>query len=181
MFTQDKVQDAFHFAALEHGDQKYVCKPYSYLVHISLVAFEIANAIVNAVEKNIHLDNDLAILCAILHDVIEDTNADELSIRDKFGESIANGVLALTKNNTIEDKELRMKDSLERIKHQPKEIWMVKMADRITNLQPPPSSWSNDKAVKYGEDALLIYNELKEADEFLANRLYEKIHAYDNY
>lgn len=31
-----------------------------------------------------------------------------------------------------------MKDSLKRIKKQPKEISMVKMADRITNLQIPP-------------------------------------------
>jgi guanosine-3',5'-bis(diphosphate) 3'-pyrophosphohydrolase len=65
-------------------------------------------------------------------------------IRNKFGENVLNGILALTKNEKI-DKEDRMKDSLKRIKEQGKETACVKMADRITNLQRPPEYWNKEK------------------------------------
>jgi len=32
----------------------------------------------------------------------------------------------------------RTKTEINRIEHQPKEVWAVKLADRITNLQKPP-------------------------------------------
>lgn len=180
MFSQDKVQEALHFAALWHGDQKYPGKSYTYLVHITLVAFEMANAITNASINDIDMDEDLAMQCAILHDVIEDSaDVSYLSVREKFGQKVADGVMALTKNLSLEDKNMKMIDSLKRIKMQPKEIWMVKMADRITNLQTPPSHWALDKRKSYKEEAMLIYNELKEADEFLEKRLLEKIKAYE--
>lgn len=59
----------------------------------------------------------------------------------------------MTKDQTVgadqtdkwERKKLQMQDSLRRIKSQPREVWMVKMADRITNLQPPPGHWSEEK------------------------------------
>lgn len=35
----------------------------------------------------------------------------------------------------------QMEDSLRHIRLRPKEIWAIKLADRITNLQPPPSHW----------------------------------------
>ena len=85
-----------------------------------------------------NFDGDLAIQTAILHDTIEDTNPAYEDFQSEFGRNIAYSVLALTKD-TILEKEAQIHDSLERIKLQPKEIWMVKLADRITNLQPPPS------------------------------------------
>lgn len=65
--------------------------------------------------------------------------------------------------------------SLERIKKQPKEIWIVKIADRTTNLQPPPSDWTQDKINRYREEALEIYEALKEGSLCLSSRLKEKI------
>ena len=64
---------------------------------------------------------------------------------------------------------------------QPKEIWMVKLADRITNLQPPPGHWDNDKKKKYLEQAGLIHDELKGASEYLSTRVKEKIQKYQTY
>lgn len=178
MFSQDKFQQALHFAALAHGDQKYSGKPYSYIVHVSLVAMEMTAAIANAIASNIQIDADFAVQCAILHDVLEDTEVQYPQLREVFGQHIADGVLALTKDKTL-DKPKQMIDGLARIKEQPKEVWMVKLADRITNLQPPPGHWSSDKLVDYKREAILIYDELKDADEFLARRLYEKIETYN--
>jgi (p)ppGpp synthase/HD superfamily hydrolase len=74
-----------------------------------------------------------------------------------------------------------MKDSLKRIKEKGKEIACVKMADRITNLQRPPEYWNKEKIKKYRDEALLIYDELKEFSPFLGNRLKEKITEYEKY
>jgi (p)ppGpp synthase/HD superfamily hydrolase len=71
-----------------------------------------------------------------------------------------------------------MRDSLARIAQQPREIAIVKLADRITNLQPPPEPWTCDKRVAYREQAREILAALGAACVPLARRLAEKIEAY---
>jgi len=80
----------------------------------------------------------LAIQAALLHDTIEDTDTTFSEVEENFGTAVANAVLALTKNESL-PKEEQMMDSLKRIKKLPYDVWAVKMADRITNLQKPPS------------------------------------------
>ena len=172
---QDNYIKAMHFAALAHGDQRYPEKPYSYLVHLSIVTTE---AISVAVEQKIDLDMNLIVQCAILHDTIEDTDVVYSDVFNTFGKDVADGVLALTKNEKL-DQSVQMADSISRIKKQPKEIWIIKMADRIANLQVPLRKWDDNKIKKYRNEAILIYQELKEANEFLANRLSEKIKQYE--
>ena len=60
-------------------------------------------------------------------------------------EQIAAGAMALTKNETLPAKREMMPDSLSRIKRQQKQIWVVKVADRIYNLQAPPYYWNKEK------------------------------------
>jgi hypothetical protein len=74
-----------------------------------------------------------------------------------------------------------MADSLARVKEQPREIGMVKLADRIVNLQPPPSYWSADKRSRYREEAFQIHEALKDSCLFLADRLLKKISEYQGY
>jgi guanosine-3',5'-bis(diphosphate) 3'-pyrophosphohydrolase len=74
-----------------------------------------------------------------------------------------------------------MKDCLIRIKKQPKEVWAVKLADRITNLQSPPQDWSSEKRAEYLQEARLIYDELKEGNEYLAKRLEKLMDEYRRY
>lgn len=94
-----------------------------------------------------------------------------------FGEPVAAGVLALSKDAGL-PKDRQLKDSLERIKQQPREVWMVKLADRIVNLQPAPVDWTTEKKAHYREEAKLILTELKAAELFLAERLQNKINSY---
>jgi (p)ppGpp synthase/HD superfamily hydrolase len=54
------------------------------------------------------------------------------------------------------------------------------LADRITNLQPAPLHWDQEKRKKYKEEAGLILKELKIGNSFLANRLAEKINQYES-
>ncbi len=101
-------------------------------------------------------------------------------LKSQFGQPVADGVLALTKDKNIE-KKTQMSDSIRRIKLQPNEIWMVKMADRITNLQPPPFYWTIEKRKKYLDQAKLILDELKSGSDFLSDRLTAKILEYQSY
>ena len=75
----------------------------------------------------------------------------------------------------------QINDSIERIRKQPKEIWMVKLSDRITNLQHPPKNWDKEKITKYGDEAILILENLGKANQYLAGRLKIKIAEYRQY
>ena len=89
-------------------------------------------------------------------------------------------VSALTKNILLPP-EIRMADSLKRIKSQPHEVWAVKLADRITNLQKPPSHWDTQKMIKYHTEAQTIHTALGSGNTYLASRLKAKIKEYENY
>jgi len=93
--------------------------------------------------------------------------------------------MALTIDETIgaglgkfERRWMQLEDYLGRIKMQPREIWMVKMADRITNLQPPPDHWDSPMIERYRAGAELIYRELGFASAYLKERLKMKIDRY---
>ena len=178
MFSQENYIEVLNFAAFAHGEQK-TPKGLPYLAHITCVAMEV----INACEKS-QLEQsktDLAISCALLHDVIEDANITYDELYTKFGEKIANGVEALTKDKTLASKQEQMKDSIERLLTQPYEVQMVKLADRITNLGIPPKHWDNDKIKKYQKEAGFILSCLGNSNIYLSKRLEEKIESYNNY
>jgi len=58
-------------------------------------------------------------------------------------------------------------------------VWMVKMADRIANLQPPPAHWTRDKIAAYRDEAAQIHAALRQASPLLAQRLLDKITTYE--
>lgn len=176
MWSIDELQKTWQLASRLHNGQKYGGQ-IEYLNHIGSVTFEILTAVNN--EKG--MNADLAIKCAILHDSIEDTEQSFEDVKELFGEDVANGVMALTKNEGLDKKEKMMSDSLSRIKKQPKEVWAVKMADRISNLCAPPHYWSTEKRIKYQEEAKLIHRELKDGNKYLAERLEDKIKNYTQY
>ncbi len=177
LWTPDIYIKAWNFASQAHGAQ---CVPGSgapYINHIGLVAMEILTAL----SRNHTNCPDLAIQCALLHDTIEDTPCTYEDIKEEFGPDVAAGVLALSKNTQLPSKAEQMSDSLLRIRQQPAEVWMVKMADRITNLQPPPAHWNQHKISAYQEEARQILHQLGAANDYLAQRLSEKIAAYDQF
>ena len=175
-WSQEAYIKALKFAAAKHLGQLYPGTDWPYIVHLNMVAMEIAAALMHYPELN----GNLAVQVALLHDILEDTDTRYDELESRFGSEVADGVLALTKNPDIE-KQDRMADSLQRIKKQPKEIWVVKLADRITNLQPPPEQWNKEKRKVYLREARFIYDELKEANDYLAVRLKEKIREYHAY
>jgi (p)ppGpp synthase/HD superfamily hydrolase len=181
-WSRDEYIKAWKFASKYHTGQKYGGNEpeeyIDYLNHIGMVAMEVIWALQHSQVK---YDANLAIQCAILHDTIEDTEATYNDVRQLFGEKVAEGVMALSKNENLDTKTEMMEDSLARIKKQGKEVWMVKLADRVSNLNAPPFYWDNNKKIKYKKEAQMIYDALHTANMELAQRLQEKIKNYSGF
>lgn len=178
MNAQELYQRAILFAAAKHTARQQ-CIPGTnlpYVVHLSNVAMEI----LIAAHHSPHFDLNFALQVALLHDTLEDTDTTFEELIQQFGAEIAKGVQALTKNDSL-PKADRMADSLARIKQLRTEVWAVKLADRITNLQAPPSHWNNHKIADYQQEATLILNTLHGANAYLENRLAAKIEEYGQY
>ncbi len=175
-WSQDNYIKAYRFAATAHSGQILPNSNLPYLVHVSLVGMEVMTALTTDLTR----DGNLALQCALLHDVVEDTSVTIDQLRSEFGDAVASGVSALTKDSSL-PKERQIPDSLYRIQQQPPEIWMVKLADRITNLQPPPSHWTQQKIAHYREESIVIYQLLKNSSPLLAHRLLGKIDQYQQW
>ena len=176
MFSPERYVDAMRFAAERHQGQKMQGNELPYLVHVVSVATEVIAALASTKLA----DPDLAIACALLHDVVEDTATTLDEVAARFGPGVAAGVDALTKNAAL-PKEEQMADSLRRIRGQPPEIAVVKLADRITNLAVPPAFWTTEKCRAYRDEAIVIADALGSASAALEARIRTRIEAYKAY
>ncbi|MEM8862065.1 MAG: HD domain-containing protein [Chloroflexota bacterium] len=175
MLNPELISTAWWFAAEAHGNQMVPGSELPYMTHIGNVMLEVMAAVENSTIEQ----PDLAVQCAILHDVVEDTQVAVDNVEALFGPQVTAGVLALTKDTSLPTKQAQMVDSLNRIQKQPYAVWCVKIADRISNLRKPPHHWSLEKAKAYQTEAQMIYDALHEANDFLAERLANKIEDYD--
>jgi (p)ppGpp synthase/HD superfamily hydrolase len=171
-FKAETYLRALEFAARAHADQK-TPMGLPYIVHVSCVCMELFRAF----RAEPDLDEDLAVTCALLHDVLEDTKVPPGELRQEFGPQVLAGIQALTRNPDL-PKDARMEDSLKRILQQPREIAMVKLADRISNLGPPPAIWTAYKIREYRKEAQQILDALRGASVSLAQRLEERLATY---
>jgi (p)ppGpp synthase/HD superfamily hydrolase len=176
LWSPDAYLLASRFAATAHHGQLVPGTPLPYLLHVARVAAEVMAAL--AAEPG--YDGDLAVQCALLHDVVEDTPFGPADVERAFGPRVAAGVLALSKDEALPAAE-QMADSLARIRQQPAEVWMVKLADRIVNLGEPPSAWALEKRERYRAEAQQIYDALAAASPTLAERLRARIAGYERY
>jgi (p)ppGpp synthase/HD superfamily hydrolase len=172
-WSPELYRRALLFAAEAHLGQNVPGSERPYVTHPAEVAAEVCAVLVSEAFAN----PDLAVLCALLHDTVEDTPTTIDTIAAIFGEAVARGVHALSKDPTL-PKEERMPDSLRRIRAEPREVWIVKLADRIVNLADPPPAWSPEKIRAYRDEAVTIADALGEASPALDARLRAKIQAY---
>jgi (p)ppGpp synthase/HD superfamily hydrolase len=175
-WSRDGYVRALRLAAHWHREQRVPGTELPYLVHVVTVCAEVQRALVDEPTER----PDLAVQAALLHDILEDTELTAPDLVAEVGAEVATAVLALSKDPAL-PKELRMADSLARIAAQPREVALVKLADRITNLAPPPLGWSRAKCAEYSAEAEVILAQLGAASPLLAARLRERIAAYATY
>ena len=174
MFSQEKYLKALNFAAKAHGEQK-TPNGVPYLTHLTAVAMEVMHA---CEEGDVELEKaDFVVTVALLHDVLEDTEVTYDELYKEFSADVAEAVDALTKDKTLPKKE-QMADSINRLLTQGYDVQMVKLADRITNMQKPPESWDGEKIFNYHKEAKFILSCLKNSNLHLSKRLEDKINNY---
>ena len=174
MINQDKINEALLFASIKHEGQKMKQPDVGYVTHLQGVCLEAINGCLNN-KSDVNLEK--VIVLSLLHDTIEDTGVTYKEVEEKFGKEIADGVMALTKNDSLRA-EVKMQDSIKRIREQGIEVCIVKLADRLFNLKDIPLQWSENKVESYKEEAKLILKELGFANEYMAKRMKDKIEKY---
>ena len=171
MWNPDLFYETLHFAAGAHEGQFVPGQNYSYVVHLVGVCMEALRA--SMIEP---ADSNFIMQCSLLHDTIEDTPVTLNILSDRFGNEVAEGVLALTKQEGES-----FSDYLKKIVRQKKEVWMIKLADRIWNMHEPPEHWDTSKRKEYKEEARVILETLRMGSPYLAARLSDKIYDYNHY
>ena len=174
MSLPDKLALAWRAATEAHHGQRFPGTDLPYLLHLSQVQSEV----VACLQIEPAMDAELSLVCAVLHDIVEDTDVTAAQVEAEFGAEVARGVAALSKDKSL-PKSAAMADSLARIKACPPAVWKVKLADRVSNLQEPPVFWSREKCMAYRDEAKLILDALGEASPALAERLAARIDAYE--
>jgi (p)ppGpp synthase/HD superfamily hydrolase len=178
-WSPDVWHEAWEFACQAHHGQRLPGSELPYAGHVAAVAMEVARAIAIRQASDAPVAQpDIAIVCALLHDVVEDTPTSLETIAARFGSEVARGVAALSKDPAVGDKPAQMLDSLRRIRQCPPEVWMVKLGDRIHNLREPPHDWTDRKIFAYREEAEQIHAALADACPVLAARLLDRISQY---
>ena len=130
--------------------------------HIGAVLAELRSAFV----ENPNLDSEIAICCAVLHDSMENVGVSAGEVSERFGDKVAAGVAALSKQPDLHGEEA-LRDMLERIRQQPSEVWAVKLADTVASLPPGAANCADDCV----QEAEIILNALGEASPAVASVL----------
>ena len=102
----------------------------------------------NFIENDKKLDKTLIIQLALLHDSIEDAGLSWEKLNSKFGKDVADGVLALSRDERVPYNE-QITDCITRIKKLRKEVAVVKMADRLFNIRNRAQNWTKEKCETY--------------------------------
>jgi guanosine-3',5'-bis(diphosphate) 3'-pyrophosphohydrolase len=149
--------DALAFAAHKHRAQRRKDKEASpYINHPIALADLLAN------EGGV--EDPVTLCAALLHDTIEDTETTYAELRRLFGRQIADVVLEVTDDKTL-DKAVRKELQVKHAPHLSRRAKLVKLADKICNLQDivtnPPATWSRKRRREYYDWAKRVIDGLR--------------------
>lgn len=138
------IVKASFFAAEKHRAQRRKGDNSPYINHPLGVAWILWN------EGQVH--HPTAIIAAILHDTVEDTDATLQEITEHFGEAVAHVVGEVTDDKRL-SKVTRKRLQVEHAKHASEHARCVKLADKLYNLrdllQVPPRGWARSRITGY--------------------------------
>ncbi len=139
------VARALDFAARHHTDQRRKgVRAEPYVNHLA----EVARLVAEATEGR---EPD-AVVAALLHDALEDTDATREEIEAEFGAAVAGVVVEATDDKRLA-KEERKRLQVEHAPHKSHAARLVKIADKISNLRSmaasPPAAWTLERRVEY--------------------------------
>jgi GTP pyrophosphokinase len=165
----DTVNQAFEFANIAHfGQRRLSGEPY--ITHPLEVAKILAE---------LKLDTT-TIVCALLHDVVEDTSFTLQEIEDRFGKTEAKIIKGLTKISTIESGSVALNEveNLRKLLMAVAEdvrVLLIKLADRLHNMRTISAFTNSRKRTKIAKETIDIYAPLADriGMHFFKNILYD--------
>ena len=139
-----KILKAVHFAAEKHRDQRR--KDVALTPYINH-PIAVANLL-----RVFGIDDVDVWIAAILHDVLEDTDASPGEIFEGFGEDVLSLVQEMTDDKSL-PKQVRKDLQIEGASGLSEQARWVKLADKVCNLEDmtksPPVGWSMERCVQY--------------------------------
>jgi (p)ppGpp synthase/HD superfamily hydrolase len=116
---------AASFAARKHRGQTRADGVTPYFSHVARVAFILRDLY--------EIDDIDALAAAYLHDALEDTDTDYDELAEMFGKTVADYVVALTKNSML-PKGKRDNEYFDRLAAAPEVVQIIKLADAYDNV-----------------------------------------------
>lgn len=146
---ESTIVKAAQFARKAHEGQQRKYNNAPYITHPVRVAGRVATLDESTVEM---------VAASFLHDVIEDCGISYAALFDMFGKDVADLVLELTNDKTIQgNRAERKKQNRERFKNASKSAKIIKLVDRIDNLCE--LDWSDGFSKLYANESILLLNE----------------------
>lgn len=123
---------------------------------------------------------DPVTLCAaLLHDVLEDTDARPEELERAFGPEIL-GIVQEVSDDKRLPKAVRKRLQIEHAGHASRPARLVKLADKICNLRDilraPPADWSAERKLEYVRWAGEVVDRVRGTHEGL-ERAFDEVHA----
>ena len=155
---------AIEFATRKHHGQMRSGTDFPYIVH----PLDVARLLVEH-----GVDDTVTIQAAILHDVIEDTDATYEELVGKFGADVADVVMEVSDDPTLSKKEAREKVIAE-APTMSLRARLVKLADSTSNVSATdlecPADWSNPLKHAYIKTSVRVTEGTRGANAALADR-----------
>lgn len=162
---------ALSFAAQKHSTQRRMDPARSpYLNHV-----------IDVLHTLVHdggIEDESVLAAGLLHDTVEDTDTTEDELREQFGDRIANVVLEVTDDKSLEKME-RKRLQVETAPRKSKDAKAIKLADKISNLRSiiiaPPASWPLSRQREYFVWAKRVIDGLRN-DHPVLEKVFDKVY-----
>jgi guanosine-3',5'-bis(diphosphate) 3'-pyrophosphohydrolase len=157
---------ALRFSASKHRDQRRKdrnASPYiNHPIEVAALLAEVGGVV----------DTD-TLVAAVLHDTIEDTRTLGAEIEASFGKAVRSMVEEVTDNKSLPKAE-RKRLQIEHAPHLSRPAKLIKLADKIANLQDilhsPPASWPLERRREYLEWTAQVIAGCRGSNEALEKR-----------
>ncbi len=117
------------------------------------------------------------IAAAILHDVVEDTDATKTDLENVFNSRVAKMVMEVTDDKN-EPKEVRKAAQIKNAPNLSHEAKLIRIADKICNIQDvcglDAPDWNYERKYEYLEWAKAVVDQIKGTHEGLENMFYDE-------
>lgn len=127
--------------------------------------------------EKFNISDEEIIAAAILHDVIEDTDATATDIENVFNKRVAGLVMEVT-DNKAESRDIRKAAQIKNAPNLSHDAKLIRIADKICNIQDvcglDAPDWNYERKYEYLEWAKAVVDQITGTHEALENMFYDE-------